>query len=191
MPAKKTIKKEDIVKASVELIRNSGDEALNARGVAAQLGCSTQPVYAAFSGMKELEEACRIEASVLLDEFMQAEVKRGKYNVNKAIGMGYLRFAAEEKNLYRFLFMKKGRSNSVINAEATATCVTYIAEANGITKEKAERFFTELWIFMHGYASLIAAGIPFPSEDETSEYVSDVYVGLALKHGLKKVDKSE
>lgn len=186
MPAKKVIKKEDVIKASLSLIRKNGEEGLNARGVAAELGCSTQPVYAAFSCMGELEEECRQQAACVLDDYMQKEIECGKYPPNKAIGMGYLRFAAEEKNLYRFLFIKKGRSNSVINAEMTAKSVKGIAEANGISEKTAERFFSELWIFMHGYASLIASDIPSPDEEETSEYVTDVYAGLALRHGLIK-----
>lgn len=42
MPAIKKINREDIIKASVEIIRKEGLESLNARGVAKKLNCSTQ-----------------------------------------------------------------------------------------------------------------------------------------------------
>ena len=41
MPPKVKITKEEIIEAALRIVRESGDEALNARNVAAALGCST------------------------------------------------------------------------------------------------------------------------------------------------------
>ena len=45
------ITKERILKAAAEVVRKEGAEALNARRIAAEIGCSTQPVYSQFRNM--------------------------------------------------------------------------------------------------------------------------------------------
>ena len=44
MPAIKKISKEAIIDAAVDVLRDGGEGAINARSVAKQLGCSTQPI---------------------------------------------------------------------------------------------------------------------------------------------------
>ena len=50
MPTKKRIQREDILKAAVQVIRREGPSALTMRRIAAQVGCSTQPLYSEFGG---------------------------------------------------------------------------------------------------------------------------------------------
>ena len=45
MPPKVKTTREDIVSTALSLVRARGAGALNARAVAAALGCSTQPVF--------------------------------------------------------------------------------------------------------------------------------------------------
>ena len=44
MPPKVKVSREEIINATVEIVRRSGAQAVNARTVAAALGCSTQPI---------------------------------------------------------------------------------------------------------------------------------------------------
>ena len=55
MPPKVKVQKEEIVRAAVEIVRKQGMAALNARTVAAALGCSTQPVFSNFAAMEDLQ----------------------------------------------------------------------------------------------------------------------------------------
>ena len=48
MPAIKKVSREDIIDAAVEVLREGGFSAVNARSVAQKLGCSTQPIYFSF-----------------------------------------------------------------------------------------------------------------------------------------------
>ncbi|MEI3065320.1 MAG: TetR family transcriptional regulator [Oscillospiraceae bacterium] len=43
--------------AAVEVLREGGFSAVNARSVAKKLGCSTQPIYSSFQNMDELKAA--------------------------------------------------------------------------------------------------------------------------------------
>ena len=61
MPPKIRFGREDIVSAALEIIREQGIEGVNARAVAARLGCSTQPLFREFESMEQIkEEAARL-----------------------------------------------------------------------------------------------------------------------------------
>lgn len=57
MPAVRKVSKEQIIDAAVEVLRDDGFSAINARSVAKKLGCSTQPIYFSFKSMEELKSA--------------------------------------------------------------------------------------------------------------------------------------
>ena len=97
MPPKVRITKEEIIEAALRIVRESGDEALNARNVAAALGCSTQPVFSNFPSMVELRLAVVERADMLYESYIKEEIESEKYPAYKASGMAYIRFAVEEK----------------------------------------------------------------------------------------------
>lgn len=57
MLAVRKVSKEQIIDAAVEVLRDDGFSAINARSVAKKLGCSTQPIYFSFKNMDELKAA--------------------------------------------------------------------------------------------------------------------------------------
>ena len=57
MPPKIKVTREAIISAAVEIVRNGGDGAINARNIASVLDCSTQPVFSNFTTMDELRLA--------------------------------------------------------------------------------------------------------------------------------------
>ena len=65
MPAIKKISKEAIIDAAVDVLREGGAAAINARSVAKKLGCSTQPIYLSFQNMDDLKAAMTQRAITL------------------------------------------------------------------------------------------------------------------------------
>ena len=57
MPPKVRFTREAVTDAAFALVRAQGQEALNARAIARQLGCSTQPLYRTMPGMDALRAA--------------------------------------------------------------------------------------------------------------------------------------
>ena len=66
MPAVRKVSKEQIIDAAVEVLRDDGFSAINARSVAKKLGCSTQPIYFSFKNMDELKTALPKQAIELV-----------------------------------------------------------------------------------------------------------------------------
>ena len=104
MPAKKKITKEAIIETVVEILRTDGFERLNAR-IAQRLGCSTQPIYSEFAGMEELKAALKEEAEKCYIENVRHYTERSEYSPYMAFGLGFIRFAGEDKALFRYLYM--------------------------------------------------------------------------------------
>lgn len=65
MPAIRKTSKEAIINAALDVLRESGAAALNARNVAKKLGCSTQPIYLCFQNMEDLKAAMTQQAIAL------------------------------------------------------------------------------------------------------------------------------
>ena len=105
MPAVRKVSKEQIIDAAVEVLRDDGFSAINARSVAKKLGCSTQPIYFSFKNMDELKAALTQRAIELHTQRVRDSLRahEGSDSRYSSYGMGFVKFAAEEKQLFRWL----------------------------------------------------------------------------------------
>ena len=182
MPPKVKTTKEDIIKISLELVRNGGLESVNARNVAAALGCSTQPVFSNFATMEELHEAVLLAVYDIYLNFLNSEFESGKYPQYKSFGMAYIRFAKEEKELFKLLFMcdqSRKRRTPTFDFEES---VKMIMNANGVTREKAELIHLEMWSCVHGIATMLATSFLTLEWELISDILTDVYQGIRARH---------
>ena len=182
MPPKVKITKEEIVKSAIELVRSDGEGALNARAIASSLNCSTQPVFSNFATMEELKGAAIFAAYQIYQSFINSEVSCGKYPRYKAFGMAYIRFAREEKELFKLLFMRD-RTNEYFTPSADFyESVQMIMKANGVSEEVARLMHLELWTCVHGIGTMLATSfLPLDSE-LISNILTDVYQGIRTRH---------
>lgn len=190
MPPKIKNTKKDIVKAAVEIARENGAEAINARAIAAALNCSTQPIFSNFATMDELQKAVVAAAYECYLGFIKSEVESGEYPKYKSFGMAYIRFAKEERELFKLLFMCDRQEKDLTPTLDFESSVQMIMSANGITKEIAELMHLEMWAFVHGIATMFATSFLSLEWELISEMLSDVYQGLRAKH-LKGETKNE
>jgi AcrR family transcriptional regulator len=182
MPPKVKVTKKEIIDTALLLCRQSGESAINARGVADALGCSTQPIFSNFATMEDLHAAVMAAAYEEYFEFIENEVRSGKYPRYKAFGMAYIRFAKEEKQLFRLLFMcdrDEGELTPTADFEAS---VELIMEANGISRERARLMHLEMWACVHGIGTMLATSFLTLEWDLISDMITDVYRGLCERH---------
>ena len=145
MPPKVKTTKDAIVSTAVEIVRQQGAEALNARAIAAELGCSTQPIFSNFATMDELRLAVAQQADALYQEYVRRETDSGEYPPYKAGGMAYIRFAKEEKELFKLLYMCD-RSGEEIPAEAASfsQMADLVRSNTGMDGDTANLFHLEM-----------------------------------------------
>ena len=186
MPPKVKVTKEDIINAAVDIVRSSGAHAINARTIASVLNCSTQPLFSNFATMDELRLAVVEKADMLCQEYMQREVDRGEYPAYKASGMAYIRFAKEEKQLFKLLYMRdRTNENVTFDSQLDGKMETIVQNNTGLDKETAKLFHLEMWAFVHGIASMFATDFVDFQIDLVSRMLTDIYQGLRKQYGME------
>lgn len=182
MPPKARITKEMIIEAAFELARSAGAEEISARSVAERLGCSTQPVMYHFKTIDELKRAAYKKADAFHTEYItNFEAERG--DIMGGIGLRYIRFAAREKNLFRFLFqsnLAEGSIAGMVNSEDASPIVNMMSGAMGLNVEQTKRVFLSVAMFAHGYASMLANNTLEYNEEEIMRHMEFAYNGAVL-----------
>lgn len=181
MPPKVKVTKEKILEVSLEIVRRQGMNALNARHIAQALGCSTQPLFSNFATMEDLQKAAVAAAYDLYLEFIQTEVESGKYPRYKAFGMAYVRFAKEESELFKLLFMRD-RTGEDTSPSPDFEEAVQMMMANGMTREKATLMHLEMWSCVHGIGTILATSFLSLEWELVSAMLTDVYRGIRARH---------
>ncbi len=184
MPPKVKVTKDEIINAAVGLVRQSGAQAINARNIAAALNCSTQPVFSNFANMEEMRLAVVEKADRLCQEYTTSEIAKGAYPDYKASGMAYIRFAKEEKELFKLLYMRDRSGESIPErTEQTDQLAAMVQSNTGLTGQDAQLFHLEMWAYVHGIATMFATGFFDLEWDLVSRMITDCYQGLKKQFG--------
>ncbi len=178
MPAKKLITRDFILGCALELVRENGMDSLNMRTLAKRCGCSTQPIYLSFSGSDELRSALNAEILKVYDKFMRDMMASGKYPEYKSIGMGYIDFARRERELFKYLFMRDRSQESGIGEDAFDKDAMSVMKNLGLYGDEARRLHAEMWVFVHGIATMYATEYLDWEWEMVSDMLTDVYRGL-------------
>lgn len=184
MPAKKQISKEKLIDAAFEIVRTEGMEALNMRTLANKCNCSTQPIYLSFSGAEELKAEVAKRITETFDKFIENEIASERYPKYKAIGMGYIRFAKEEKELFKYLLMRNRKEETDWEGESFDKSTYIIMQNYGLYKDDAQKLHAEMWICVHGIATMFATGYLNWDWETVSEMITDVFNGLTTNKNM-------
>lgn len=179
MPPKIKITKEEIVDTALNLVREAGEQALNARSIAAELKCSTQPVFSNFATMEDLHNAVKKAAYAKYQSYLKTDMEAGKYPPYKASGMAYIRFAREEKELFKLLFMcDRSNEASEDDRESLRPLLEMLQKNLGLSEDEAYLFHMETWICAHGMATMLATSFVEWDEVFISRVLTDTYEGI-------------
>ena len=193
MPPRAKITKEMIVDTAFSIVQEQGIDKVTARSISEKLNCSTQPVLYHFATIEEIKDNVYKKA----DEYhtgyiMNMEQDYG--NPMLAIGVNYIRFAMEEKNLFRFLFQSNVFSGfgilDLVESEEMGPLLEVLKQELDMPMEQVKKVFSTLFIFVHGYASLYANNTMVFDEKEVLEALDNVFLGAvcALKGAQDEKD---
>lgn len=186
MPPKVKVTREDIINAAVDIVRASGDQGINARTIAKKLGCSTQPVFSNFANMGDLRFAVVGKADELCREYIKREIESGKFPEYKASGMAYIRFAKEEKELFKLLYMRDRSGEPMTEGyDLNDKMESLVRDNTGLDGDKTKLFHLEMWAYVHGIASMFATGFLDLDWDLVSKMLTDSYQGLRKQYGME------
>ena len=171
MPAAKKVSKDEIVDAAVEVLRDGGFSSINARSVAKKLGCSTQPIYFSFKNMDELKSALTKRAIEMHTQRVRnsLHVHEGNDSRYSSYGMGFIKFAAEEKQLFRWLYLDGKQLGPHQNDILLTEVIRVIQEEYGYSEDVARRLHQDMIYFSYGLAILANTDHLYLTDEELRE----------------------
>ena len=185
MPAIKKFSKDEIIDAAVDVLRDGGFSSVNARSVAKKLRCSTQPIYFSFKNMDELkaaltERAVQMHTQRVRDSLHIHEGNDSRYS---SYGMGFVKFAAEEKQLFRWLYLDGEQSGPYQSDVLTSEVIDVITNEFGYTADTARRFHQDMIYFTYGLAILANTDHLHLTESELREAFRREFRALIAIYG--------
>ena len=178
MPPSVKFSKEEIVEAALRVTRIGGIASLTARSLASELGASTRPMFTYFDSMDALKHEVHEAAKGLYRTY----VERGLEEPIPFLGVGqsYIRFAKEEPELYKLLFLQRpdGTSGGAMEALALSQDLVRasLMRIYRMDAEQADCYFRDLWLVAFSFATLIVTDdCPY-----TDEQMSAIFTEFSL-----------
>ena len=167
--------KQEIVEVAFKFVKKNGYDMLTARELAKKLNTSTRPIFTAFENMDELKKEIICKAAKSFEDYKKAEISNNKYPEYKASGMAYIRFAKEEKNLFKLLFMRDRTNEKDIEEVPISSEIDFITKNLSLSTDAATEFHIKMWVMMHGFATMIATGYLDLDFETISKITTSVY----------------
>lgn len=172
--------KEEMTQAALQVVREKGADGLTAKTLADALGTSTQPIFTAFGTMDGIRQAVYDAAVRVYDSYTETGLKEEIPFFG--VGMQYIRFAKEEPALYRLLFLTQTAENTCSAMQSMhhlqALVRPTLMRVYQITAEEADFYFRDLWLAVHGLATLIVTGDCPYSEQEIGQILTGFSVSI-------------
>ncbi len=177
MARKETITIDHITDTAFEMTREEGFASVTARKVALKAGCSTQPIFRVYKNMEELQGAVYLRAVEYFRSFSAGFPKRGIAPFSD-LGMAYIAFARQERNLFRLLFVEDKKNGismyELLNGDA-GNVVREINMAKDMGCKEPGSLFMRMWIFIHGAACMTLSGDYDLTDSETEQLLVKAY----------------
>jgi len=185
MPPMRTITREAVLEAGLELVRVEGFDALSARRLARAMGCSTQPIYSVCGSMKDLQEAIEDRIKRYVTDRLASEPQSGRPAFLQ-LGLATLRFANDEPHLYtRAAEFMRSRLDRALPPPVLASMRMEPRLAH-LSLAKLKRVHASLFLVSQGLTSLLGPGTSrtaLATAEHYLEEIGEAIVEHAARHG--------
>ena len=171
--------REEFAEAGLSVVRKKGFSALTAQALAEELKSSTRPIFTCFGTMNELKAEVYAAAYAVYRNYEDVGLKHPIPFLG--VGLQYIRFAKEDPELYRLLFLTSGTEFGGVMT-SMKHLQNMIRESlmriYKIDSKTADFYFRDLWLAVHGLATLIVTGDCPYSDDEISQILTGFSVSI-------------
>jgi AcrR family transcriptional regulator len=176
MPPKTTISRDKILDAALELVREEGLAGLSARRIARRLGCSTQPIYWTYGSMEKLRAEVLARVAEVARSYLAASSAEKQSMPFLQVGLGSLRFARDEPQLYRLVAQSGIFFRDLEQGKPPPDFVLQQMRADphlaGLTDEQLTRINALMFFFSQGLATLFGAELDQDPMSMATEYLA-------------------
>lgn len=192
MPPRLIFTEEKILDAVIALVRREGLEAVTARAIARELGCTPKPLFTSFQNMDDVMNATVQRARQILECYMKQNWE-GEICFH-LIGLRWIQFALEEPQLYRLLFLHPNSatpapslSSVISNFAGLETWVIEIIQKDfSLDDDTARRLYNHMLLHAHGIACLLVSGQTHFTEKELVDIYTEAGLGLVMYYRSAK-----
>ncbi len=170
------VKKEDIINTAFEIVKQEGFDGLNVKKVTKILNCSVQPVYYHIGSIDNLKKEVQSKIYETYDNYLSKDLDKDK--PYRRLGVNYIKFAKEEPQLFRIMFMTHTPSSLIHDENSYMDILKYVEAATGLDDKKAINYHKHMWIYTHGIACMVAMGIATIKESEIEEMLTHEFQAL-------------
>ena len=171
MGRKTQITKEIILETALQMLIRDGYESITVKTLAAEIGCSTQPIVWHFENMNGFRKAF-FEYCVQYAK-SQFTVWNGSLDdLLTETARGYITIACNMPHLFRFVFVdnkedcKASEVVQKLQLDNTKKIIALLCEEKGLTEAQAADFLMNYEFYIHGVASYTASGfVNYPEAD--------------------------
>lgn len=130
--------------------------------MAKKLGCSTQPIYLSFHNMEELKTELTRQAIRMHTQHVRDSLRihgdensvNSHYSRYSSYGMGFVKFAAGEKQMFRWLYLSGKQLGPYQNDVLLPEIIDVIVEEYGYSREIAQKLHQDMTYYSYGLAIL-------------------------------------
>lgn len=178
MAPKNKFTKEEMVAAALRVVRVKGADGLTAKNIADALGTSTQPIFTAFGSMDGIRREVYAAAVSVYDRYTNEGLKESIPFLG--VGKQYIRFAREEPELYRLLFLTRTLEYSAMQSmrHLQELVRPTLMDIYRITAEEADLYFRDLWLVVHSLSTLIVTDDCTYSDREISQILTGFSISI-------------
>lgn len=178
MAPKNKFTKEEMVAAALRVVRVKGADGLTAKNIADALGTSTQPIFTAFGSMDGIRREVYAAAVSVYDRYTNEGLKESVPFLG--VGKQYIRFAREEPELYRLLFLTRTQEYSAMQSmrHLQELVRPTLMDIYRITAEEADLYFRDLWLVVHSLSTLIVTDDCTYSDREISQILTGFSISI-------------
>ena len=178
MAPKNPFTKKEMVEAALRVVRAKGAAGLTAKNIADELGTSTQPIFTSFGSMNGIRAEVYAAAIGVYDRYTDEGLREEIPFLG--VGKQYIRFAREEPELYRLLFLTRSKEYSAMESmrHLQEHVRPTLMAAYRITAEEADFYFRDLWLVVHSLSTLIVTGDCVYSDQELGQILTGFSIGI-------------
>ena len=183
MPTTVKISKEKILDAALSITRSKGIECVSNRELAKYLNCSIRPIYYQFKNVEELNIELYKKIEKYFYKYLMDNMN-DKMPLYKQVGVNYIKFAKEETNLFKILFMSKydllPKEFISKDDEDYKELTKIIKISTNLNEEDISSFHIKMWLFAHGIATLVATNTIKLTDNQIKDLLSKEFQALML-----------
>lgn len=194
MPPKQMLTKEKIISTALNIAKHEGINAITARRLGMELGCSARPIFTVFSSMEEVHKETLKAAKELYKSYVETGMQNALLPF-KGVGLQYVKFANDNPKLFQLLFMQENKSLPSLEKvlfqidENSDKVLDVIQEQYNLNREESIKLYLHLWIYTHGIATLTATRVCSYDDETLNAMLGEVAVSI-LKN-IKNLTKGD